>query len=46
MWSGSSHGFPYPTALRPGALPIKSLALSAHVSPWTILFRVLDKSPL
>ena len=26
--------------------PIKSLALSAHVSPQTIHFRVLDKSPL
>ena len=26
--------------------PIKSLALSAHVSPRTIHFRVLDKSPL
>ena len=26
--------------------PIKSLALSAHVSPWMIHFRVLDKSPL
>ena len=26
--------------------PIKSLALSAHVSPWTIHFRVLDKSPV
>ena len=26
--------------------PIKSLALSAHVSPLTIHFRVLDKSPL
>ena len=25
--------------------PIKSLALSAHVSPWTIHFWVLDKSP-
>ena len=24
--------------------PIKSLALSAHVSPWTVHFRVLDKS--
>ena len=24
--------------------PIKSLVLSAHVSPWTIHFRVLDKS--
>ena len=26
--------------------PMKSLALSARVSPWTIHFRVLDKSPL
>ena len=26
--------------------PIKSLALTAHVSPWTIHFWVLDKSPL
>ena len=26
--------------------PIKSLALSAHVSPWTIRFRVLDNSPV
>ena len=26
--------------------PIKSLALSAHVSPRTIHFRVLDKSPV
>ena len=26
--------------------PIKSLALSAHVSPQTIHFRVLDKSPV
>ena len=25
---------------------IKSLALSAHVSPWTVHFWVLDKSPL
>ena len=25
---------------------IKSLALSAHVSPWTIYFWVLDKSPV
>ena len=31
----------------PGCLfPIKSLALSAHVSPRTIHFRVLDKSPV
>ena len=27
-------------------VPIKSLALSVHVSPWTIHFRVLDKSPV
>ena len=27
------------------SLPIKSLALSAHVSPQTIHFRVFDKSP-
>ena len=26
--------------------PIKSLASSAHVSPWTIHFQVLDKSPV
>ena len=26
--------------------PIKSLALSADVSPWTIHFRMLDKSPI
>ena len=26
--------------------PIKYLALSAHVSPWTIHFRVLNKSPV
>ena len=26
--------------------PIKSLALSAHVSPWTIHFQVLDKGPV
>ena len=25
---------------------IKSLALLAHVSPWTIHFQVLDKSPV
>ena len=27
-------------------LPIKSLALSTHVAPWTIPFWVLDKSPV
>ena len=29
-----------------GPFPIKSFALSASMSPWTILFRVLGKSPL
>ena len=29
-----------------GPFPIKPLALSAHVSPWTIHFWVLDKSPV
>ena len=29
-----------------GPFPIKFLALPAHVSPWTIHFRVLDKSPV
>ena len=48
MWQSCSSGFPYPTALHLGALPfpIKSLALSAHVSPRTIHFWVLDKSPV
>ena len=47
MWQSCSPGFLYPTALHPGALfPIKSLALSAHVSPQTIHFQVLDKSPV
>ena len=53
----ASHGFPYPTApvfswvpspycSPPGCpFPIKSLALSTHMSPQTIHFRVLDKSP-
>ena len=36
-----------PSCFPPGCpFPIKSLALSAHVSPQTIHFRVLDKSPL
>ena len=29
-----------------GPFPIKSLTLSAHVSPWTIHFQVLNKRPL
>ena len=38
---------PLPSCSPPGCpFPIKPLALSAHVSPWTILFRVLDKSLL
>ena len=38
---------PLPCCSPPGCpFPIKSLALSAHVSPWTIHFRVLDKSPV
>ena len=38
---------PLPSCSPPGCpFPIKSLALSAHVSPRTIHFRVLDKSPL
>ena len=38
---------PSPFCLPPGyPFPIKFLALSARVSPQTIHFRVLDKSPL
>ena len=38
---------PLPYCSSPGCpFPIKSLALSAHVSPRTIHFRVLDKSPV
>ena len=38
---------PLPYCSPPGfPFPIKSLAMSAHVSPWTIHFRVLDKSPV
>ena len=43
----SSPGFSYPTTLRPWRhFPIKSLALSAHVSPQTIHVPVSDKSPV
>ena len=38
----SPPGFPYPPVLCPGA----PLALPAYAPPWTIHFRVLDKSPL
>ena len=38
---------PLPYCSPPGCpFPIKSLALLAHVSPWTIHFQVLDKSPV
>ena len=38
---------PLPYCSPPGCpFPIKSLALSAHVSPPTIHFRMLDKSPV
>ena len=38
---------PLPYCSPPGCpFPIKSLALTAHVSPHTIHFRVLDKSPV
>ena len=40
-------GFLLPYGFPPRCLfPIKSLALSAHVSPRTIHFRALDKSPV
>ena len=45
--AGQSSWVPLPTHSPPGRpFPIKSLALSAHVSPQTIHFRVLDRSPL
>ena len=38
---------PLPYYSPPGCpFPIQSLGLSAHVSPWTIRFWVLDKSPV
>ena len=38
---------PLPYCSPPGCpCPIKSLALTTHVSPWTIHFQVLDKSPV
>jgi len=38
---------PLPSCSLPGRpFPVKSLALSAHVSPRIIHFRVLDKSPI
>ena len=38
---------PWPYCSLPGcSFPIISLALSANVSPWTIHFRMLDKSPV
>ena len=47
MWQSCSPGFPSPTVLPPGCpFPIKALAMSAHVSPQTIHFWLLDKSPV
>ena len=38
---------PLPYCSPPGCpFPIKSLALSVYLSPWTIHFQVLDKSPV
>ena len=37
---------PLPSALPRLPFPIKSITLSAHVSPWTIHFQTLGKSPL
>ena len=38
---------PLPYCSLPGCpFPVKSLALSAYASPWTIHFRLLDKSPV
>ena len=45
-WQGSPPGFPYLLRSTRVPFPIKSLALSAHVSPWTTDFWVLDKSPV
>ena len=41
----SPPGFPYPAAIQLVSFPNKYLALSVHVSPQTIHFRELDKSP-
>ena len=46
MWQNSSPGFPHSAALCLGTPSHKPFALSACVSPQTIHFRVLDKSPL
>ena len=45
--AGQFSSLPLPYCSPPGCpFPIKSLALSAHVSPQTIHFQVLDKSPV
>ena len=46
MWQSSSPGFPYLLLSIRVPFPKKSLALSADVSPQTIHFQVLDKSPV
>ena len=46
-WAEQSSWVPLPFCSPPGCpFPVKSLALSADVSPRTIHFRVLDKSPV
>ena len=45
-WQSSSPGFPYLLLSAQVPFPIASLVLPACVSPWTIVFQVLDKSPL
>ena len=46
LWQSNSPGFPYLLLSAQAPFPIKSFALSAHLFPHTIHFRVLDKSPL
>ena len=46
LWQSNSPGFPYLLLSAQVPFPIKSCALSAHLYPHTIHFRVLDKSPL
>ena len=45
LWQRNSPGFPYLLLSAQAPFPIKSFALSAHLLPHTIHFRVLDESP-
>ena len=45
-WQNSSPGFPYLLLSAPAPFPNKISCFCQHVSPWTIHFLVLDKSPL